>query len=437
MDYTDGNGRKVTGALTANMGTLAVLNGVKDPAGLASPGEYLAGHLLQFGDTLFFDSVHPNAQAHALLASYMHAKITRTTWVETMPLLGNDTDYRVAATIGAAGEIDRASLLTVAGTTYTFQMLGVSTLTPHVLGQLGGLALPAGQILADPSLRLLSSAGTVLASNNDSGIGFDARLVYLASTTGQSALQMSAVGSLTGAYVLTISVDGTAMQAGNGYTVNSASMLVIEGRGGTGVDTVSASVSYALAAGSEIEILQTTNAKGKTALNLTGNEFNQQILGNSGSNMLEGKGGIDEYRGGAGSDRFVLSALAVSIRDGSQIDRILDYGSGDVVDVSQILKVGAGTNVLSGGYLRVTTTGLIQVDVNGGGDDWATLSTINGTGAVSVQYLAGGALTKLSVPRTVDRSAVTSATNFDGSSSELHVLGSGLHTGSSTAEYWL
>ena len=77
-------------------------------------------------------------------------------------------------------------------------------------------------------------------------------------------------------------------------------------------------------------------------------------------------------------------------------------GRGDVVDISQILNVASGTNPVSGGYVRVTTSGLIQVDVNGGGNGWVTLSSINSGGAVTVRYLAGGVTTNVSVARTAE-----------------------------------
>jgi len=93
--------------------------------------------------------------------------------------------------------------------------------------------------------------------------------------------------------------------------------------------------------------------------------------------------------------------------DGSQVDHIMDYAKGDVVDLTQILSVTSGTNVISGGYLRVTTGGLIQVDVDGGGNGWVTLSTINGSTAVSVQYLSGNSSATISVARVADSSAIS------------------------------
>ena len=64
--------------------------------------------------------------------------------------------------------------------------------------------------------------------------------------------------------------------------------LVIEGAGGVGQDVVQTSVSYSLAAGSEIEVLRTTNDHGKGAISLTGNDFSQTIDGNNGANVPGG-----------------------------------------------------------------------------------------------------------------------------------------------------
>ena len=410
MDYVDEDGNLVQGALSANLPMVAYLNGVQPDEAGETPAEHLRQNLLTYKDMIFFDHVHPNAQAHALFGAYMHAQITNTPWVETKPLLGADVDYTMTATISAAGEVDKLVIAMVAGTTYTFQMLGVSSVTSYVLTELGIAAMPSGQLLGDPSLRLLSASGVVLKADDDSGAGFDASLAYAATSAGTYTLYMSGVGALTGGYVLTVSVTGAAMQAGNTYTVNSASTLVLEGAGGIGQDVVKASVSYVLSSWSEIEVLRTTNDKGKTAINLTGNDFDQTIVGNAGSNVLEGKGGADVLTGGAGKDTFVLSNSAVLNPGAANIDSITDYAAGEVVDITQILKVAAGTNVVAGGYLRITTSGLVQVDLDGGGDNWVTLSTINGSGSVSVKYLAGNSATTVSVARVADSALAQSTT---------------------------
>ena len=404
MDYADAGGIHA-GALSTIMPEIAALNGI--------PAAELSQHLLDHQGLVFFDQVHPNAQTHALTTAYANSLLPGGSWVETAPLLGADVDYRTVASIGVAGEVDKLVIAMVAGTTYSFQMLGVSSLTSFTLGQLGLAALNPSQLLADPSMTLLSAGGTALKTDDDSGMGLDSVLSFTAGSAGTYTLALSAVGSLTGTYVVTASLAGAAMEAGNTYVVNNASTLVIEGIGGLGQDVVQASVSYALAAGSEIELLQTTNDKGKAAINLTGNEFAQTIIGNTGANVLEGKGGADTFYGGKGNDRFVLSYEAVANPGAQSIDHIMDYAAGDIVDLTQVLNLASGTNPIAGGYLRVTTSGLIQVDVDGGANSWVTLSTINGSGSVAVRYLAGGTATNQSVDRVSDSSATLLAANSD------------------------
>ena len=393
MDYIDANGNLVAGALSANLPTIAALHGLTT--------EELSNNLLTYKDLVFYDHVHPNAQANALLGAYMQSIIAGTPWVETLPLMGANVDYSAMATIGAPGEVDRVTASLVAGTTYTLEMLGVSS-----LGTSGSLA--------DPTLRLIGPNGVLVGADDDRGVGFDPTLTFTAPTSGNYTLELSAAGSVTGTYSLqAAAIAGTAMTTSNTYAVSSSSAVVIEGSGGIGRDVVSTSVSYVLSPGSEIEALQTSRPSAKTAINLTGNEFAQTLIGNAGANVLEGKGGADILYGNKGNDRFVLSNTAVTSPGAANIDAIMDYAAGDLVDVTQILAVAPGTNVASGGYLRVTTSGLVQVDLDGGGDDWITLSTINGTGAVTLRYLSGGTATDLSLPRVLDSSAAALADPVD------------------------
>jgi phospholipase/lecithinase/hemolysin len=402
MDYTDASGTH-TGALNAIMPELAVLNGL--------PSSELTQHLLNHQDLVFFDQVHPNAQTHALVTAYANSLLPGGSWVETPVLLGADVDYRAMGSISAAGEVDKLSIAMVAGTTYTFQMLGVSSLTTFTLRQLGLGPINPSTLLSDTSLQLATASGTVLRTDDDSGMGLDSSLAFSATSAGNHVLSMSAVGSLKGSYVVTATVTGAAMNGGNSYIVNNASTLVLEGHGGLGHDIVLSSVSYALSGGSEIEVLRTTNDRGKGAINLTGNEFAQTLIGNAGSNVLEGKDGADTFYGDKGNDRFVLGRDALT--NTSAVDRIMDYAAGDIVDLTQVLNLGAGTNVSGGGYMRITTGGLIQVDLDGGGNGWATLSTINGTGAVTVRYMLGGSASNLSVSRVPDSAVLLSAGMYE------------------------
>lgn len=388
--YTDSNGRVIQAGLDAVLPEIAALHGLT-PAQLTS-------NLLQYQNLVFFDQVHPTAQVHALIGSYMYSLLTGAPWVETMPLAAADVDFRMTATIAAAGEVDSVSVYLVAGTTYTFEMFGMSS-----LGTTGSVG--------DTYLKVLAPGGSLLFADDDSGAGFDSVLTFSAPSSGIYTVQMSAVAQLTGGYSMDAAVvSGAAMLQGNSYTVSDASTLVIEGAGGLGQDVVLTSVSYALSAGSEIEVLRTANDNGKGSINLTGNDFDQRIVGNNGANLIEGKGGADVLTGGGGKDTFILSNAPLLAT--GNVDTITDYSKGDIVDVTQILNVAGGTNVIAGGYLRVTSSGLIQVDVDGGGDHWTTLSTINGNGAVSVKYLSGGVATSVSVPRVPDASTLSQA-SFD------------------------
>ena len=113
------------------------------------------------------------------------------------------------------------------------------------------------------------------------------------------------------------------------YNVDNAGDVVTEAAG-QGTDTVLATVSYTLAAGSEIEILQSQSAAGLT---LTGNEFNnsdhrwrrrrhagrrggqrhtdrqwrqRQPGGGLGNDALNGGAGADTMAGGAGNDTYTV-----------------------------------------------------------------------------------------------------------------------------------
>ncbi|KRB29144.1 MULTISPECIES: calcium-binding protein [Mesorhizobium] len=119
---------------------------------------------------------------------------------------------------------------------------------------------------------------------------------------------------------------GADTMAGRGYNdtyyVDNVGDKVVEVKGG-GNDTVLASVSYALSAGSEIEHLATTSRSGTTAINLTGNEFSQTIEGNAGNNVINGGGGRDVLTGHGGKDVFVFNS---ALKAGN-VDKITDFNA--------------------------------------------------------------------------------------------------------------
>ncbi|MER9924784.1 family 16 glycosylhydrolase, partial [Mesorhizobium sp. M0048] len=121
------------------------------------------------------------------------------------------------------------------------------------------------------------------------------------------------------------------------YRVDNAFDVVIEAVGG-GTDKVLASVSHALAAGSQIELLATINASGTTAINLTGNEFAQTIQGNAGANIINGRGGADTMTGYGGNDTYYVDNAGDKVNEavGGGTDKVLASVSHALAAGSQI-----------------------------------------------------------------------------------------------------
>ncbi len=71
---------------------------------------------------------------------------------------------------------------------------------------------------------------------------------------------------------------------------------------GRGTDTVTARWSYALGAGVSVEKLQTISATANFAVDLTGNEIDNTIIGNAGVNTLDGGAGADYMEGWSGDE---------------------------------------------------------------------------------------------------------------------------------------
>ncbi|MFI0845723.1 calcium-binding protein [Mesorhizobium sp. IMUNJ 23232] len=124
-----------------------------------------------------------------------------------------------------------------------------------------------------------------------------------------------------------------------------------------GFDRVQASLSYILTAGSQVEGLFTTNAAGVGAIDLTGNELAQTIIGNAGVNTLKGGGGLDTLSGKGGDDTyFVDSADDVVVE-------VSGHGTADLVATTVSYVLGVLTEVET---LRTTANGgTTAIDLTG------------------------------------------------------------------------
>lgn len=172
------------------------------------------------------------------------------------------------------------------------------------------------------------------------------------------------------------------------YYVDNPGDKVVELPNG-GKDTVLASVSYALSAGSSIEKLATTDKSGTAAINLTGNEFSQTIQGNAGNNIINGGGGQDVLTGNGGKDVFVFNS---ALKAGN-VDKITDFSvSQDKIQLDHTVFAGLQIGVLPAGAFTTgraahdsgdhiiynSSTGALSFDSDGTGSahqiQFATLS---------------------------------------------------------------
>jgi serralysin len=129
------------------------------------------------------------------------------------------------------------------------------------------------------------------------------------------------------------------------YYVDSAGDTVIEAAGG-GSDTLYTSVSYALAAASDVEVLSTISPGATTAINLTGSGIANTIYGNAGDNVLDGRGGNDILQGFGGADTYAFG----SPLGAGNVDTILGYNvADDTIRLDDAIFTGLATGTLAAG----------------------------------------------------------------------------------------
>lgn len=277
---------------------------------------------------VFFDLRHPTSQVHALAAAYIIDQLGGTPAGERMPITA--PDYSLDGTVGVRGETDTIIVSLAANTSYSFDLLGLSTLGGNFT------------MLEDPMLRVSGPSGAAVGSNDDGGLGLDSTFTFTTGAAGDYVFQLSGVGAMTGAY--RFAADGSA-PGDDSYIVSHASAVILE-RSGEGHDTVKASVSYALQVGVSIERLATNSDSGKTSINLTGNEIGQDVVGNAGNNVIDGKSGDDGLWGLAGKDSFLFS----SALGGGNVDHIHDFKvRDDTIWLDDAVFAGLGLGALASG----------------------------------------------------------------------------------------
>ena len=136
---------------------------------------------------------------------------------------------------------------------------------------------------------------------------------------------------------------------------------VVEESGGDGTDTVQASISFSLADSLHaIGAVENLTLTGLLAINGTGNDLDNVLIGNAGANSLAGLAGADLVDGGrAGID---TASYAVS-NAGVSVSLMTGLGSGGDAEGDTLIRIenltgsafndtlegDSGTNVLAGG----------------------------------------------------------------------------------------
>lgn len=129
------------------------------------------------------------------------------------------------------------------------------------------------------------------------------------------------------------------------YIVDHADDTAFEAVGEGAHDVVQTSVTYELEQGSEIEVLETTDANGSTALDLTGNELDNTITGNAAANSLVGGMGSDVMTGNGGGDAFIWNSIAETGTNSADADVVRDF----VVGLDVLILTAIDANETNGG----------------------------------------------------------------------------------------
>ncbi len=159
--------------------------------------------------------------------------------------------------------------------------------------------------------------------------------------------------------------------AGNDtYVVDAVGDVVVEAAD-EGIDVVRASISYTL--GDNLEVLELT---GSDALNGTGNDADNTIIGNSGNNSLFGLGGNDTLLGGAGDDTLFGGDGNNSLVGGAGNDRF-EFASGAQLANNTVVG-GTGTDTLA-----FTAAGAVTD---------AQFANVSGVEVVEASSLAGNSI---------------------------------------------
>jgi trimeric autotransporter adhesin len=211
------------------------------------------------------------------------------------------------------------------------------------------------------------------------------------------------------------------------YVVDNAADVLLE-LDAEGTDTVRTSVSWQL--GSNFETLVLT---GNSAINGTGNELGNLLLGNGGNNVLDGGLGADSMVGGGGDDTYVVDNALDSILEaaGEGTDTVRtarSYVLGDHLD--NLVLTGTAQVNGNGNALDNVITGNSAANVLDGGEGADVLIGGDGDDIYWVDHVADQVVETTSLAGGVDTVNATVSTLLGQNVERLNLLGSDAIDGS-------
>ncbi len=162
------------------------------------------------------------------------------------------------------------------------------------------------------------------------------------------------------------------------FVVDDANDVIVVEATDNGIDLVRASISYVLE-----QNLEKLWLRGEADLNGTGNDLANEIIGNTGNNVLDGGAGADGLVGGQGNDTYIVDDVndvvielvdegtdtvraSVSHTLARNVENLVLTGSGDITgagnELANTITGNVGKNLLNGG------AGADQL-IGGEGDD--------------------------------------------------------------------
>jgi phospholipase/lecithinase/hemolysin len=282
---------------------------------------------------LFFDEIHPSAQAHAQIAAQILDRL-----VDPNAPLNDAAAPAIGAQAAGVVPLHGAASFTAAlsaGATYVIDLQGVSS----------------GQgSLADPIVRVLDGSGNVVAQDDDGGLGLDSHLTFTPAAGGTYTIQALGVGQAAGGFHMQVAGASGANLLTSGALQGSNETVL----GGAANDTIAAAGGANYLRGGDGDDV----VNGGTGFDdINGNTGADTLHGNAGDDWVVGGKGDDVQFGDAGND-IVWGNLGNDTLDGGDGADQVRGGQGD-----DSLSGGAGDDYISGDRGNDTETGGAGADV--------------------------------------------------------------------------